>query len=102
KCGPIWLEALEPIQKNGFVFGWKKCETSREAVGLNDCEFPGSGGWHTLALRNGSTLNTSIYRRTRDEGWLRRQCTETKAVKYLWVSVTVNRLCTSKRLFRSD
>src|SRR6184192_1384527 len=71
-CAPIWLEALEPIPKNGFVFSWKKCETSREAAGLNDCEFPGSGGWHTLALRNRSTLNTSIYRRTRDEGWLRR------------------------------
>src|SRR5881296_3714013 len=69
-CAPIWIEALDPIQKNGFVFGWKKCETSR--AGLNDCEFPVSGGWHTLALRNGSTLNTSIYRRTRNEGWLRR------------------------------
>src|SRR6059036_3597129 len=51
-CALIWLEALEPIPKNGFVFSWKKCETLREGVGLNNCEFPVSGGWHTLALRN--------------------------------------------------
>jgi len=42
---PTQIWALNPVNK------YKKYATLREAV-LNDCEFPGSGSWHTLALRN--------------------------------------------------
>src|SRR5437667_1450027 len=51
-CSALRLAAGKPIPKNGFVFSRRSCKTLREAVGPNDCEFPGSGSWHTLALRN--------------------------------------------------